>query len=101
MNYHCYLLIGKILEALGAALVAWVAVQACYIEVRISEPVHIDDINKDDDLDVARGKIDKINERRRRQFGYWESISVAVGTALIFGGCVFYLIGLFLEPIGR
>ena len=54
MNYHCYLLIGKILEAFGAALVAWVAVQACYIEVWISEPIHIDDIDKDDDLDVAR-----------------------------------------------
>ncbi len=95
------LLAGKILETIGSGLVAWVAAQACYLEVKVDAPLRMDEDhpeNGDTDLARLRKSLERISERRRRQFGYWELISVCAGTIAIFAGCAFYLFGLVSEP---
>ena len=95
-----WLQIGKILETIGAGLILWVAAHAFYIEVMIEGPVRLDEAETDrepSDLDRIRQSLEKINEKRRRQFGFWEALFVLAGSAAIFVGCALYLIGLFQE----
>lgn len=91
-----YLIVGKFIETLGALLVGWVGMRACYIAVFIEGPVRLHTQAKDQ-LDVTIKELEEINELRHRLFGYWEAIFVGAGTLLIFAGCVVYLIGLISE----
>lgn len=98
------LLIGKAAEIVGSALIFWVAARACLIEVMVIGPVGVSPApasghptQQKSDLDDVSERLDPVNERRRRQFGYWESILVAVGTLLILGGCIIYFFGLLSE----
>jgi hypothetical protein len=99
-----FILIGKILETIGALLIAWVGARAMYIEVRIAAPVRREpkgdsalDVPPKSDLEIVEERLDKINDIRNRLFGYWEAIYAGIGTVLIFFGCAFYLFGLLSE----
>src|SRR5208282_5492850 len=104
---HNLLLAGKLIEIIGAALIAWVAIQACVLEVIFIAPLETSGSNEmeetcgskemeNDNFLSLQERLKKVNERKRQQFGYWESISVAIGSIFIFAGCIFYIVGLYL-----
>jgi hypothetical protein len=93
-----YLLWGKILETVGALLLAYVGVWIAVHEVLVGRFLR-------DGLDAPSGDTEKFRERlreifefRRRQFGFREALCVAFGTVLIFVGCALYLYGLWTNP---
>lgn len=88
---------GKILETVGAGLLAWVAIRACYIEISITRHLHREPANLNPGLDRLRAGLDAVLERRRRQFGVTEAILVSLGASLIAIGCALYLVGLTTE----
>jgi|SRR5271165_2390197 len=96
---HNLLLAGKFVEIIGAALIAWVAIQACVLEVVFIAPLEVSGSKEieNDNFSKLQERLKKVNERKRQQFGYWESISVAIGSILIVIGCVFYIFGLYFE----
>jgi hypothetical protein len=106
------LLIGKLLETLGAGLIAWVGMRAMYIAVWIEGPVRsispeegsvdieppsISDAQKLSDVQKLLLEIQRINEKKNKLFGYYEAIYVGTGTLLIALGCLVYFIGLIME----
>lgn len=101
---------GKILETIGAILVAYVAVRAGLYEIRIgrhfisrkrpgrpAQPAGTAQTAGTDDLDVLVERLRQAYEHRRRQFGLIEAIAIGLGTLLIAVGCGLYLYGLLSE----
>ena len=91
-----YLLWGKILETIGAALLAWVAIRAWVIEISIGRHLN-QDASGGTDLESLRKGLKTVLERRKQQFGICEASLVALGTVSIAFGCGLYLVGLLIE----
>lgn len=96
------IILGKILETLGAALLAYVGGRAALIDLFIVRPIIHESIGGDQQ-DTASAT-DRLVERlsgvanaRRRQFGTTEVSIVALGSLLVAAGCAVYLIGLLIE----
>jgi len=89
-----YTLLGKILETIGATLLAYVAVKAACVEWTVGRHLRSDGMSKNEDLESIRIALSEIAERRRRQFGPTEALLVGIGTTLVAIGCLVYLLGL-------
>jgi hypothetical protein len=94
MNYLVY---GKILETVGAVLLAYVGIRAGVLEVLIGQHLHPRKGAGGADLEKLRAGLEDVLDRRRRQFGLYEAIAVGAGTLLIAVGCGVYLAGLLME----
>jgi hypothetical protein len=95
MNFPVY---GKILETIGAILLAYVAVRAGVLEVLVGR--HLRRTAEEEggtDLERLRAGLKALLERRKAQFGLYEAIAVSAGTLLIAVGCALYLVGLLKE----
>lgn len=83
---------GKLLETIGAFLIAYVGLRAAYIELFIVAP-----IRRGTGLgNVAglAGRLDELTEARRREFGPYEAMMVAFGTVCVAVGCAWYVVAL-------
>ena len=91
-----YLVWGKLLETIGAFLLAYVGVRAGVIEVLIGRHLRRSEA-RSADLEALRADLEDVLDRRQSQFGFYEALAVAAGTLLIALGCVLYLVGLLIE----
>jgi hypothetical protein len=91
-----YLVSGKILETIGACLVAYVGFRAAVLEVMIGRHFRGQSLDAGD-VDKLKKGLEAILEKRNRQFGLYEAMLVGSGTALVAIGCALYLAGVLTE----
>jgi hypothetical protein len=93
-----FIVYGKLLETVGAILLAYVGVRAAVLEVLIGRHLHQPtEQESGTDLENLRAGLRTLIGRRKAQFGFYEAIAVAVGTVLIAIGCGLYLYGLIAD----
>lgn len=93
------LLIGKIIETIGALFLAYVGIWIATHEILVGRHVHerASQIGHEGDVERFGTALGEIIEFRRRQFGLVEAICVGIGTILVAIGCIIYVIGLIVE----
>jgi hypothetical protein len=92
-----YLFWGKVLETLGAFFLAYVGAWIAVHQILTGHELEAYRDIRDGDLKKLGTALNAIFKFRRRQFGFFEAICVGIGTALVFLGCLVYLIGLWME----
>jgi hypothetical protein len=89
------LILGKILETIGAICLAWVGFRVGILEFWIGRHLLPSrSVNVADSLEELRLRLKEEQEFRRRQFGQSEAVMIAAGTGLIALGSLIYLYGL-------
>lgn len=83
---------GKLLETVGAVGLAYVGIRAAIMEIFVGRHAYPDSPNDGSPpLTDLQARLAIAHEFRRRQFGFWETIIVGAGTAMIAIGCAIYL----------
>lgn len=90
-----YMVVGKVLEFVGAVLMAGTVLRAAHLQLTIgrhlettsSQPPH-------DTLDTLRAQLVALLEQRKLQFGSAAALITALGAALFVVGSGLYLMGL-------
>jgi len=94
MSAESYIIIGKLLETIGAISLAYVGVKVACVEWFIDRHIHSKEPTTNPDMEGIRTMLEEISERRRKQFGTTEALLVGVGTTLAAIGCAVYLYGI-------
>jgi preprotein translocase subunit Sss1 len=91
------LVVGKALEVFGAISLSYVGVRAAIIELFIVAPLRSGNHAPSSSMTSAAHRLEKAQEARRREFGPYEALIVAVGAVFVAVGCIWYLVALMME----
>jgi hypothetical protein len=83
---------GKLLETIGAVLLAYVAYRVARYQMFVLGPVQQDEGGGSDLNRVGTG-LSRIFGKQREKFGTKEALAVLLGTSLVALGCLIYLVG--------
>jgi hypothetical protein len=94
------LLVGKGLETIGAFALVYVGWKVARFEWRVNKPLQRRVPSGDsglESLESVREMLLKLAEDKRKEFGPTEALFILMGTLLVAGGCLLYLVGLWQE----
>ena len=86
--------IGKLLETVGAGLLAYTVIRAAYIQIRVGSKMPSSQNIDDADLNYIRQMLRLRFEQLKMQFGVREAVFSAVGAAAFFFGSLISMIAM-------